>query len=204
MFKTLSARAALLTGTIAAVAVLIAGLVALPMIRGAAEIQARVNLSDQADLVRNIAVTPEDFDLTGNSNRPGGDARALSGIVSYLRAQGVEVLALVPGASDPQILTENQKKTIVNGSDVSARNCSRNECFFVEGRPLGARTGMVLVQSTRIVSNVTTSAIRRFALALIVGLSAATLIGFIAARRLANPLRQVPRAHVNWPKASEN
>lgn len=190
MFKTLSARAALLTGTIAAVAVLIAGLVALPMIRGAAEIQARVNLSDQADLVRNIAVTPEDFDLTGNSNRPGGDARALSGIVSYLRAQGVEVLALVPGASDPQILTENQKKTIVNGSDVSARNCSRNECFFVEGRPLGARTGMVLVQSTRIVSNVTTSAIRRFALALIVGLSAATLIGFIAARRLANPLRQ--------------
>ncbi len=189
-FRSLSARAALLTGSIAAVAVLIAGLVALPLISGAAETQARVNLSDQADLIRNIAAAPEDFDLTGKGNRPGVDERALSGIVSYLRAQGVEVLALVPGTSDPKILTENQKNIIVNGRNVSAKNCSGKECFFVEGRPLGVGTGMVLVQSTQVVSEVATSAIRRFAIALVVGLSIATLIGFIAARKLANPLRQ--------------
>lgn len=190
MFKSLSARAAILTGSVAAIAVLIAGLVALPLINGAAETQAQVNLSGQADLVRDIAVAPDDFNLNGDNNRPGVDARALSGIVAYLKAQGVEVQALVPGTSDPQILTEGQKNTIVNGRDVSAKNCIRDKCFFVEGRPLGVGTGIILTQSTQVVSEVTTSAIRRIITALVAGLVVAICIGFIAARRLANPLRQ--------------
>jgi two-component system sensor histidine kinase BaeS len=190
MFKSLSARAAILTGSVAAIAVLIAGLVALPLINGAAERQARVNLSGQADLVRDIAVAPDDFDLDDDKNRPGVDARALSGIVAYLNAQGVQVLALVPGTSDPKILTKEQTETIINGRDVSSRNCFGDECFLVEGRPLGVGTGIVLTQSTQVVSEVTTGGIRRIAIALIAGLGVAILIGFIAARRLADPLRQ--------------
>ena len=190
MFKSLSARAAILTGSVAAIAVLIAGLVALPLINGAAETQAQVNLSGQADLVRDIAVAPDDFNLSDDNNRPGVDERALSGIVAYLKAQGVEVQALVPGTSEPQVLTDDQKKTIVNGRDVSAKNCIRDECFFVEGRPLGIGTGIILTQSTQVVSEVATSGIRRITTALIAGLAVAIFIGFLAARRLANPLRQ--------------
>jgi|LauGreDrversion2_6_1035139.scaffolds.fasta_scaffold04558_2 two-component system sensor histidine kinase BaeS len=190
MFKSLSARAAILTGTVAAIAVVIAGLVALPMIRGAAEIQAQVNLSAQADLVRDIAVAPEDFNLNNNGNRPGVDARAFSGIISYLNAQGVEVLTLVPGTSEPKILTADQKDVIESGRDVSARNCVGDECFLIEGRPLGVGTGVILTQSTQVVTEVTTSAIRRIAIALVVGLGVAIFIGFLAARRLSRPLRE--------------
>lgn len=190
MFKSLSARAAILTGSVAAIAVLIAGLVAMPLITGAATTQAQINLSEQANLVRDIAVAPDDFDLNDDSNRPGVDARALSGIVGYLRAQGVEVIALVPGKSDTQLLTENQKAMIIKGRDVSARNCIRDECYFVEGRPLGVGTGIILTQSTQVVSEVNKRAIGRIALALIVGLGVAIFIGFLAARRLVNPLRQ--------------
>jgi len=190
MFKSLSARAALLTGTVAAIAVLIAGLVAFPLISGAAETQAQVNLAGQADLVRDIAVAPDDFNLSEDNNRPGVDERALSGIVAYLNAQGVEVLAFVPGRFDPQILTKVQEDAIIKGRDVSAKSCVDDQCFFVEGRPLGVGTGIILTQSTQIVSEVTASAIRRIAIALVAGLGVAILLGFIAARRLANPLRQ--------------
>ena len=70
---SLEARAGLLTGVIAAVAVLIAGVVALPLVRGAAEAQAQVSLAGQADLVADVASNPHDFDNDGHSGQePSG------------------------------------------------------------------------------------------------------------------------------------
>ena len=62
MFNSLGTRSALLTGSVAAAAVVIAGVVSMPLIRDAAEMQAQASLSQQADLVKNVASNPHDFD----------------------------------------------------------------------------------------------------------------------------------------------
>ena len=188
MFKSLSSRAALLTGSIAAVAVLIAGLIALPLIRGAAEGQAQANLASQADLVRDVAVAPDDFEINGDGHEQGGQARALLGLVSYLTAQGVEVSAVIPGVSDPAVLTSEQISHIARGEDIGFKTCNSQGCFFVEGRPVGLGTGIVLVQPTSVVATVTSTAIGRIAIALVLGFAAAVAIGLVVARRLTRPL----------------
>ncbi|MEI6109713.1 MAG: hypothetical protein WCQ11_06540, partial [Actinomycetes bacterium] len=113
MFKTLASRAALLTGSIAALAVLIAGLVALPLIRSSAESQVQANLASQANLVRDIAVQPNDFDQ--DLQQPSQAARALQGVVAYLGAQGVAVQAVIPGQSEPASLSSEQVKRLARG-----------------------------------------------------------------------------------------
>jgi len=88
VFKSLSSRAALLTGSVAAVAVLIAGVIALPLVRGAAQAQAQVSLASQANLVHDIATHPNDFDNDmGQIAATNQAARALAGVVGYLRIQ---------------------------------------------------------------------------------------------------------------------
>lgn len=186
MFKTLASRAALLTGSIAALAVLIAGLVALPLIRSAAESQVQSNLASQANLVRDIAVQPNDFDQ--DSREPGQATRALQGVVTYLRAQGVEVQAVIPGQSEPAALTGDQVQRIADGLSFSAKNCFQQNCVFLEGRPVGTGTGIVLTQPASVATTVMSTAIGRIVIALVVGFIAAMLLGLYAARKLTKPL----------------
>ena len=194
MPQSLGTRAGLLTGVVAAVAVLIAGVVALPLVRGAAEAQAQVALASQADLVHDVATNPFDFDSDGDhgngglGGKGGVDARALRGLVAYLQAQGVAVRAVVPLTSVPAEMTDDQVASIVAGRSVSSRSCMANRCVFLEARPLGAGTGIALIQPVSVVSAVTTNAVSRIALALVVGFAAAVAVGQWAARRLARPL----------------
>jgi two-component system sensor histidine kinase BaeS len=193
MFKSLASRAALLTGSIAALAVLIAGLVALPLIRSAAESQVQANLASQANLVRDVAVQPNDFDAGPNdldqaTSDTGRAARALQGVVIYLRDQGVEVQAVIPGQSEPTVMSSDQVKRIANGLSFSARNCLQQECVFLEGRPVGTGTGIVLTQPVSVATTVMATAIGRIVIALVVGFIAAMLLGLYAARKLTKPL----------------
>ncbi len=186
MFKTLASRAALLTGSIAALAVLIAGLVALPLIRSSAESQVQANLASQANLVRDIAVQPNDFDQ--DSQQPSQAARALQGVVAYLGAQGVAVQAVIPGQSEPASLSSEQVKRLARGLPFSAKNCFQQKCFFVEGRPVGTGTGIVLTQPVSVATTVMSTAIGRIVIALVAGFIAAMLLGLYAARKLTKPL----------------
>ena len=188
MLKSLSSRAALLTGTIAAVAVLIAGLVALPLIRDAAAVQVQANLASQADLVRDIALEPQDFEPNQSGGNQGNGARALQGVISYLRAQGIEAAAVIPGTAEPSFLSQAQIAVIANGENLSVTSCVQGDCFFVVGRPVGTGTGVILIQSTDLVATQTSTAIKRISLALVTGFGVAIFIGFFAARRLARPL----------------
>ncbi|MEI6405480.1 MAG: HAMP domain-containing sensor histidine kinase [Actinomycetes bacterium] len=188
MFASLSSRAALLTGAIAAVAVLIAGAVALPLIRGAAEAQARTSLSSQADLVRDIATRPDDFDFDNGPSAPADAHRTLIGIVNYLRAQGVAVEAVIPGQHVPNVFNMHQIRELASGHAVSSRNCDARQCVLIEARPVGVGTGIALIQPVSVVSSVTSTAIARIALALVIGFVVAVAIGLFAARRLARPL----------------
>ncbi len=194
VFASLSSRAALLTGAIAAVAVLIAGVVALPLIRGAAEAQARTSLASQADLVRDIATRPDDFDFDNRPGSPADAQRTLIGIVNYLRAQGVAVEAVIPNQHIPAVFTRQQVAELAHGHSVSARNCNSGECVLLEARPVGVGTGIALIQPVSVVSSVTSTAIARIALALIIGFLVAVAIGLWAARRLARPLSKAAQA----------
>lgn len=187
MFRSLASRAALTTGAVAAVAVLIAGIIALPLIRDAAQAQAQASLASQANLVRDIAIRPNDFDMDQDHNG-GNPDRALLGVVSYLRAQGVSVEPIIPGTTVPRYMSDQQIADVVNGQPVSGRKCSQGKCVFIEARPVGTGTGIVLVQPVSVVSSVTTTAIGRIAIALVVGFVVAVFIGLIAARRLVKPL----------------
>ena len=194
MFKSLASRAALVTGAVAAVAVLIAGIIALPLIRDAAQAQAQSSLSSQANLVRDVATRPDDFDLDHDPGAGGSD-RALLGVVSYLRAQGVSVEPIIPGTTVPTSLTGEQINQIALGHSVSGRKCQEDgACVFVEARPVGQGTGIVLLQPVSVVSAVTSTAIGRIAIALVVGFIVSVFIGLIAARRLVRPLANAANA----------
>lgn len=191
MPQSLGARAGLLTGVIAAVAVLIAGVVALPLVRGAAEAQAQVALASAADLVRDVATNPHDFDDDGGRGGPDQDRaiRALRGVVSYLRAQGVDVVAIVPPSTVPPEMTVAQVADVAAGRSVSSRYCEARQCVFVEARPVGPGTGVALIQPMSVVSEVTSTAVGRIGIALVAGFAAAVAIGQLAARRLTRPLK---------------
>lgn len=201
MFKSLGSRAALLTGTIAAVAVIIAGVVALPLIRDAAEVQAQATLSQQADLVKDVATNPNDFDtdsdhMMGSGPRMDGDggARALIGLVSYLQAQGIQALPIIPGTSEPAVLTRNQIKDVALGKAISGRYCKLRECYLIEARPVGTGTGIVLVQPIELAASLRAEAVKRIATALVIGFGAAVSIGLLASRQLTKPLKKAANA----------
>ena len=197
MFKTISAKAALLAGAIAAVAVIISGLVAMPLIRDAAELQAQAALAQQADLVQNVATNPNDFDIDpGRMRGPqsSNDGRALLAVVSYLAAQGIEALPIIPGTAEPNFLTSAQISAIANGSSISGRYCKAELCSLVEARPVGTGTGIVLVQPTSITSTIRTEALKRIGVALVIGFATSVLVGFFVARRLTKPLKDAADA----------
>lgn len=199
--NTLASRSALLTGSVAALAVLISGLAALPLIRHSAEQQVRASLSSQADLVRDVATNPNDFE-EDHLGRPdmqhgqdmGNPARTLLGLVGYLRAQGVEVQPIMPGTQVPRALSSEQVEQVVAGQSVSAKTCERGDCIFIEARPVGVGTGIVLIQSTSVASSVSGTAIGRIFIALIAGFIVAVLVGLAAARRLTKPLADAANA----------
>ena len=199
--NSLASRSALLTGSIAALAVLISGLAAFPLIRHAAEQQVRASLSSQADLVRDVATNPNDFEadhLGHPTLEPGQDmgnpVRTLLGLVGYLRAQGVEVQPIIPGTQVPQALTVEQVSAVVDGHNVSAKTCEDGDCIFIEARPVGIGTGILLIQSTSVASSVSGTAIGRIFLALIAGFLVAVFVGLAAARRLTKPLADAANA----------
>lgn len=197
MFKTISAKAALLAGAIAAVAVIISGLVAMPLIRDAAELQAQAALAQQADLVQNVATNPNDFDIDPGRMRgsqSSNDGRALLAVVSYLAAQGIEALPIIPGTAEPNFLTANQISAVANGSSISGRYCRADLCSLIEARPVGTGTGIVLVQPTSITSTLRTEALKRIGFALVVGFATSVLVGFFAARNLTKPLKNAADA----------
>ena len=194
--NSLASRTALLTGTIAAVAVLIAGAVARPLIQGAAENQVRKSLSNQADLVHDVANKPDDFDVDpqGRPDHMNQPQRTLMSLVSYLRTQGIEVQAIVPGIQVPSVLTVEQVTQVAQGTSLSTKSCIRETCFFVEARPVGIGTGVVLLQPVKIAGQASREGLGQLAIALVLGFFAAVLFGLLVARRLTQPLAQAAQA----------
>jgi len=193
-FSSLSSRAVLLTGAVSAITVLIAGIVAFPLIKAAAQDQAQATLASQANLVHNIGTKPNDFDFDNGPGHHESPERAMLGLVEYLQAQGIEVRAIIPGQSEPQELSADQIHAIAVGRNVSGRTCEMGRCVFIEARPVGPGTGILLVQPMSVLSSVTAEAINRILLALLAGFAVAVAVGVLFARRLARPLAHAAAA----------
>ncbi len=174
-------RTVLLTAAIAAIAVLVAGLIAYPLVRSAAESQARSDLGSLADL------TASALDRGAAGGREGEPLpRDLIEALQYKQISGyivVEGSALPPGVS-PAVLA-----AALSGVSVSAEGVTADGTVLIETRPLASGGAVILEQPYAVVGIEAGDAVRRIAISLLLGLLIAVPIGFWAARRLTRPLR---------------
>src|SRR4249919_3903266 len=104
----LATRITLVALTVAFIAVLIAGLVSLGLVRGAAQDQARSSLARQADLV---ATTLDRTQATGAARR--------NAVTTLLRRQQVQVDVVGPGQQTPGYLEPGDVAALEAGQDLS-------------------------------------------------------------------------------------
>jgi two-component system, OmpR family, sensor kinase len=178
----LATRVTLVTVAAAFVAVLIAGLVSLGLIRGAAVDQAQSALGKQADL---LAAT---YDRTA-APRPAA-------VAALLRRQDIRVQVVAPGAraSSPYV-TAAQVAQLDAGETVSARYTGvRGGRYLVEARPLTTGGYVVLAQPDSVAAQTASTARRRLLVSLLLGLAGAALAGWLLARWLARPLQKAAAA----------
>jgi len=175
---TLSRVIALAAAGVAALAMLLAGLLTTPLVRGATEDAARIALARQADLLARLpgARVAEQLEARADT-RPV--ARGLA--VGVVTADGVphgDALAL-----RPPDLTE-----VRAGEPVSAESTWDGRRVLLEARPLRRGGAVVLAASDRDVDAAVGAQRRRLLLALGLGLVAALVVGAVVARRLGRPL----------------
>ena len=159
----------------AAVAVVVAGLVSYPLIRSGAVAQAADTLSRQADLVAAAA------------DRDGANPGTPQAWVRILRRQGIEASVVPRQGPIPPAVAPADAAAVRAGQSVSRVQPGDPE-VLVEGRPLDSGRGIVLSQPVTEARAAEAAAVRRLLVALVIGLLIAGVSGWLLARRLARPL----------------
>ncbi|MBA3745802.1 MAG: sensor histidine kinase, partial [Sporichthya sp.] len=179
---TLATRTSLAMGLVALVAVLISGVIALPLIGQAAEDQARRQLGASADLV------------AATADRPNEVVRAtgLTRLRQLLAKQQIDLLILRPRVAarlDPADVA-----AVAAGDAVSGTRTVGGRRSLLEARPTGDGTGIALVQPLSEITSSREKAVRRLVLALALGLGGGAAAGLALSWQLARPLRRVAAA----------
>ncbi len=189
---TLATRVALVTTAVAAVAVLIAGLVSLGLVRSAGDADARRTLSALAD------AAAEGAERTGPLGRAGAGrqrARAqLTGLqidFTFLTRDGRTNAGPQDGLA-ARALTPGERAAVVGGEPLSLTRDLDGTRVLVEARPT-AGGGLILAQPLSEAS-VARRAVGRIGLAMLIGLGVAVAAGIVLARLLARPLRRAADA----------
>jgi len=182
---TLATRTALLTAGVAVLTVLVSGLVAYPLVRQSANVQARASLAQQADIIVGL--------LGGErpGNVPEGELRDR---VQALDEQGIVGYVIRDGAVARSPLLQADFEELLEGRLVSVTRDTAEGLVLVEGRPLRGRQGIVLVQQAQVATAPATALLRRMLLALAVGLVLSALVGWLASRRVTRSLTEAARA----------
>jgi two-component system OmpR family sensor kinase len=174
-------RTVLLTSAIAAIAVLVAGIIAYPLVRSAAESQARGDLASLADL------TASALDSAAAGGRDGEPLpRNLIRALQYKQISGYIV---VEGSTPPPGVSPEVLAAALSGVSVSAEGVTADGTVLIETRPLASGGAVILEQPYAVVGVEAGDVVRRIAISLFLGLLIAVPIGFWAARRLTRPLR---------------
>ncbi|GAB3433343.1 HAMP domain-containing sensor histidine kinase [Phycicoccus ginsengisoli] len=180
----LERRTILSMAAVVTVAVVVAALVALGLVRSAAHSQARRALQSKADLVAAILDASRPADI-GPSLRV---VRRQDTPVAWRTTAGRVVGDPLARAAYAQLpegqRTQQASRTLrLDGRQV-----------LVEVRPLAAGQVVVLAQRTDLALGQTLRVFDRVLLALVVGLVVATVVAVLFARRLAAPLRRTAAA----------
>ncbi|WP_410580628.1 histidine kinase dimerization/phospho-acceptor domain-containing protein [Amycolatopsis sp. lyj-108] len=179
---SLALRITVVCLAIAAVAVVVAGLVAARLVRTAGVEVLRQSLSAQADVVAS------QLDETGIGNR-----LAVGKVAEVVRGQGIDVVVRRPngtldGAGTVAAIAASKAGLTRVGSDtvlVEGRQ------YLVEVRTVGAKgAAFALVQSTKIGEARGRLLVRNIVLALGAGLAVAAVAGLVLSRMLSRPLRR--------------
>lgn len=187
MRRSLATQVAFVTTVVALLSVLVAGVVALPLARSAAQDQAQEALSRQADVLSNAA----DRAIDGRT-RPQQVLR----LQQALKAQGVELAFIPVGAPIPLDLDSADLQAIENDGQLNAVRTIDGTDSIVEVRRLDNGTTVVLTQPLNQARNGAgeRSVLDRLVLALVIGLGIGVLAGGLLAARLARPLQRASAA----------
>ncbi|MDX6286806.1 MAG: two-component system, OmpR family, sensor kinase [Frankiales bacterium] len=184
---SLSSRVTLVTIAVAVLAVLVAGLVSIGLVRTAAEDQARGQLGREADVVAGLS-------------DDGGLRLKRPALARALQLDDISIVRINPGGrvapvGGDGVISADDVRRLLAGQPISAvrRNGSAQR-VFVEGRPADTAGAVVLWQPAQESRDAVWGALRRIGLALLIGLAIAAIAGALLARRLARPLQHAAAA----------
>ena len=172
-------RTVLLTAAVATIAVVVAGLIAYPLIRSASASTARSDLRVLADLTANGL-------NRGAIDHP--DRLIPPPLMDTLRAKSIEGYLVAAGGELPANISREELDASVRGRDVVANSPGGDE--LLESRALDNGATLVLVQPYSVSGEQAKEVLRQFVIALLLGLLIAVPIGYGASRRLTRPLRE--------------
>lgn len=179
----LSRRLPLAMAAVAAIALMIAALVAWPLITAAADASSRRTLSRTADLTAEL--------LQGTYNDGFGMHGGVSGRLESLLAPQQVTAYLVIGQSTVEApMTSADVTAVTSGGSVSTKRGS----YYLEGRHVADDIGVLLVQPAEVARDLSRPALTRLLLGLLLGLSVAAGIGYWLARRITRPLGAAAQA----------
>ena len=151
---------------------------AYPLVREAAETQAREVLSEQADVVVELIFQN---DSSQHAHGRGNIRRDIG--------PGVVVIPLFAGEMVPRPLSDVDAQVLFSGNNLSAVIKTDEGRFFVEGRPLSLTQAIVLVQRDNAADAPAFALMSKMVTALAFGFVIAGLIAWLVARRIAKPLQ---------------
>ena len=176
-------RMVLLTSVVAAIMVIIAGLISYPLIRSAEVSQSQNQLSRLADLT---AAAIDRGVPDGGRER---DQLVPPTLAATLRSEEVQgYLVFEPSGAVPGVAQEEVRELLERGT-LSSEGESPEGRVFIEGRSLVSGGAVILEQPVAIAGGSAQVGLLRFLMALFIGLLVAIPIGYFAASRLVRPLR---------------
>lgn len=178
------ASTVLLAVAVATIAVVVAALVSLPLIRSNAESLATAELARLAD-------------VTATSLRVEPDGRYVlpPRVASVLQVEDVTAYVVTPGAADlPAGITPDDVATVTGGRGLEAQVDTDEGPVIIAGRPYGPGIGVVLIQPSSVAGGTASDVLVRLLAALLIGLAIAVAIALVAGARLTTPLRRAADA----------
>lgn len=172
-----------LTSAVAAIVVIIAGLISYPLVRSAEVTQSQDQLSRLADLT---AAAIDRGAPVGGHERDHLLPPSLSATLLAEQVQGYVVFDV--NANVPGVPREEVRELLEHGT-LSTEGESDQGRVFVEGRSLVSGGALILEQPISIAGGSAQAGLLRFLMALFIGLLVAIPIGYFAASRLVRPLR---------------
>ncbi|CAB4861013.1 unannotated protein [freshwater metagenome] len=196
---SLATRTVLMTSAVAAIVVLVAGLVSYPLVRASALTQTQGPLARLADLTtaaldRGPQIEQGPKIVRGSQTNGASQDRRRNELLprslsETLRVEKVSGYYVEPGAVLPPGMTDGQVADLIAKQTLSTEAPTPQGDVLIEGRVLANGGAVVLQQPTTVVGGSALAVILRLSAALVVGLLIAIPMGYLVARRMTRPLR---------------